>query len=167
MQGRLKLLDNFEGLLERPILQDELEKKYNLIIAQYKDDGLEVQNIFQDNKVPVSANEDDAPIFQNIPPVTGAIYWADTLRQRLREPMIKLRLYSEAVREVPEDFREIEKLYASLMLSSTSTSKRSTSPGRGTAWSHPASASRCACSGAWTRRPAESQLRPHAHPASS
>jgi dynein heavy chain len=105
MPSRLKLLDNFEGLLERPILQDELEKKYNLLIAQYKDDGLETQNIFQDNRIPVSQNDDDAPIFQNMPPVTGAIYWANSLRQRLREPMIKLRFYSEAVREVPEDFR--------------------------------------------------------------
>ena len=26
--GRFKLLDSFEGLLERPIIQDELEKKY-------------------------------------------------------------------------------------------------------------------------------------------
>lgn len=25
--GRFKLLDSFEGLLERPIIQDELEKK--------------------------------------------------------------------------------------------------------------------------------------------
>jgi dynein heavy chain len=111
----LKLLDNFEGLLERPIRQDELEKKYNLLIAQYKDDGLEVQNIFQDNKIPVSANEDEAPIFMNMPPVTGALYWVNSLRQRLREPMLKLRFYLDAVREVPEDFREIEKLYQSLM----------------------------------------------------
>jgi dynein heavy chain len=87
LQGRLKLLDNFEGLLERPILQDELEKKYNVLISQYKDDGLETQNIFQDNKQPVSSNEDDAPIFQNMPPVTGSVYWANSLRQRLREPM--------------------------------------------------------------------------------
>ena len=113
MQGRLKLLDNFEGLLERPILQDELEKKYNVLISQYKDDGLETQNIFQDNKQPVSSNEDDAPIFQNMPPVTGSVYWANSLRQRLREPMVKIRAYADAVREVPEDFREVEKLFAS------------------------------------------------------
>ena len=115
LPGRLKLLDNFEGLLERPILQDELEKKYNVLVAQYKDDGLETQNVFQDSKQAVATNADDAPIFQNMPPCTGAIYWANSLRQRLREPMVKIRAYADAVREVPEGFREIEMLYTSLM----------------------------------------------------
>jgi dynein heavy chain len=113
--GRLKLLDNFEGLLERPILQDELEQKYALLLLQYKDDALEVQNIFQDNKTAVSNNEDEAPIYSNMPPVTGAVFWANSLRQRLLDPMMKIRLYSDAVREVPEDFREIEKLFQSIM----------------------------------------------------
>ena len=29
--------------------------------------------------------------------------------QRLKEPMTKIRLYSDQVREIPEEFREIEK----------------------------------------------------------
>jgi len=30
--GRFKLLDSFEGLLNRPIIQDELEKKHSILL---------------------------------------------------------------------------------------------------------------------------------------
>ena len=55
--------------------------RYTLLLAQYKDDLMELQNILQDNKEPVTKNEDTAPIYCNMPPVTGAIYWINSLRQ--------------------------------------------------------------------------------------
>jgi dynein heavy chain len=36
--GRFKLLDNFEGLLNRPLIQDELEKKHIVLLEMYKQD---------------------------------------------------------------------------------------------------------------------------------
>ena len=36
--GKFKLLDSFEGLLNRPILADELEKKHTTLIGSYGDD---------------------------------------------------------------------------------------------------------------------------------
>ena len=48
----------------------------------------------------VSKNEDMAPIYSNMPPVTGAIYWINSLRQRLKEPMTKIRVYSDQVPSV-------------------------------------------------------------------
>mmetsp|Transcript_26845 Transcript_26845/g.4867 ORF Transcript_26845/g.4867 Transcript_26845/m.4867 type:complete len:262 (+) Transcript_26845:882-1667(+) len=36
--GRFKLLDSFEGLLNRPIIQDELEKKHITLLESYKQD---------------------------------------------------------------------------------------------------------------------------------
>jgi dynein heavy chain len=112
--GRTKLFDNFEGLLERTILQDELERRYTALLVQYKEDLREVQDLFTENKQKVEANADDAPINSNMPPVTGAIYWANALRLRVEGPMIKVKAYAEAVREVPEEFKEVEKLYRTL-----------------------------------------------------
>lgn len=36
LHGRFKLLDSFEGLLSRPIIQDELEKKHIVLLDMYK-----------------------------------------------------------------------------------------------------------------------------------
>ena len=36
--GKFKLLDSFEGLLNRPIIQDELEKKHINLLEIYKQD---------------------------------------------------------------------------------------------------------------------------------
>jgi dynein heavy chain len=36
--GKFKLLDSFEGLLNRPIIQDELEKKHITLLELYKTD---------------------------------------------------------------------------------------------------------------------------------
>jgi len=36
INGKFKLLDNFEGLLNRPIIQDELEKKHIVLLEMYK-----------------------------------------------------------------------------------------------------------------------------------
>ena len=34
--GKFKLLESFEGLLNRPIIQDELEKKHIILLELYK-----------------------------------------------------------------------------------------------------------------------------------
>ena len=36
--GKFKLLESFEGLLNRPIIQDELEKKHIILLELYKQD---------------------------------------------------------------------------------------------------------------------------------
>ena len=38
IQGRFKILESFEGLLNRPIIQDELEKKHIILLETYKQD---------------------------------------------------------------------------------------------------------------------------------
>ncbi|CEL96675.1 unnamed protein product [Vitrella brassicaformis CCMP3155] len=116
IQGRLKLFESFEGLLERPIIQDELEKKHSLLLQQFKSELREVQAIFNEQKATVDRFTDDAPIFSNLPPVAGAVYWIQSLLQRLEEPMQKLLVFSKSVQvsEMPEDFDEVEKLYKNL-----------------------------------------------------
>jgi dynein heavy chain len=81
--GRFKLLDNFEGLLNRPIIQDELEKKHIVLLEMYKQDLKQVQSIFLEGKVLVDKNHENAPVFLNMPPISGALTWCKSLRDRI------------------------------------------------------------------------------------
>ncbi|CAE7514124.1 ODA4 [Symbiodinium pilosum] len=98
LHGRAKLLDAFEGLLERPVLQAELVRKQQAMIGQYKQDVEELEAMqagFAANVDRVDACEPDAPIFYNLPPVAGALFWARSLRMRLRDPMPKILACNE------------------------------------------------------------------------
>lgn len=114
--GRFKLLDSFEGLLTRPIIQDELEKKHITLLESYKQDLKTVQQIFLESKPLVDKLDERAPISKNMPPVTGAINWTRGLMERIKEPMEKLSNLNQTVLE-REEYKDVQKLYKSLMKS--------------------------------------------------
>jgi dynein heavy chain len=62
--GKFKLLDSFEGLLERPIIQDELENKYMSLVQSYGQDLKLAQELFLQYR-------DSYPIAWNLPPIAG------------------------------------------------------------------------------------------------
>ena len=111
---RVKLFDIFEGLLERPIIQAELEKKHKMLLHQVEQDLTAVETGFVEAKDKVDQCYDDAPIFSNLPPAAGAIYWARCSRHRINDPMNKLAFYNLALRETPEEFREVKKQHQTL-----------------------------------------------------
>lgn len=90
LHGRFKLLDSFEGLLSRPIIQDELEKKHIVLLELYKQDLKSVQSTFLEGKVLVDRHDEKAPIPNNMPPISGALNWCKGLRDRIQEPIEKL-----------------------------------------------------------------------------
>jgi len=92
--GKFKLLDSFEGLLTRPIIQDELEKKHITLLELYKQDLKTVGAIFMEGKALVDKVDERAPIFNNLPPITGALNWTTGLLERISEPMNKLSILS-------------------------------------------------------------------------
>lgn len=114
--GRLKLLDSFEGLLNRPIIQDELEKKHITLLESYKLDLKTVQHIFLEGRPLVDRLEEKAPIAKNQPPITGALNWARGLMERIKEPIEKLSNLNQAVTE-REEYKDVQKLHSSLMKS--------------------------------------------------
>lgn len=113
IQGKFKLLESFEGLLTRPIIQDELEKKHIILLELYKNDLKVVQNIFHEGKVLVDKIDERAPIGSNMPPISGAIFWTTGLYERIKEPMEKLSSLSQSIQE-REEFKDIQKLYVSI-----------------------------------------------------
>jgi dynein heavy chain len=111
--GKFKLLDSFEGLLTRPIIQDELEKKHITLLELYKQDLKTVGAIFMEGKALVDKVDERAPIFNNLPPITGALNWTTGLLERISEPMDKLTILSQSIKD-REEYKDVCKLYHSL-----------------------------------------------------
>jgi len=88
--GKFKLLDSFEGLLNRPIIQDELEKKHITLLELYKQDLKVVGSIYMEGKALVDTIDERSPISINLPPIAGALNWTKGLLERIKEPMEKL-----------------------------------------------------------------------------
>jgi dynein heavy chain len=104
--GKFKLLESFEGLLSRAIIQDELEKKQINLLDLYKDDLKTVAQIFQDGKVLIEKQDENGPISLNMPPIAGAINWTSGLYERIREPMQKLQGLSQSIQD-REEYKDI------------------------------------------------------------
>ena len=104
--GKFKLLESFEGLLSRAIIQDELEKKQVTLLELYKNDLKTVAQIFQDGKVLIEKNDENGPISLNMPPIAGAINWTSGLYERIHEPMERLQLLSQSIQD-REEYKDI------------------------------------------------------------
>ncbi|RYG70338.1 hypothetical protein EON64_00425, partial [archaeon] len=107
--GRFKLLDSFEGLLERPIIQDELEKKYIGLVQSYGADLKTVQELFLHYR-------DNCPIAWNLPPIAGALTWCRGLMERIDTPFKKLSELDKAILD-REEAKEVIKVYQTIKAS--------------------------------------------------
>ena len=105
--GRFKLLDSFEGLLERPIIQDELEKKYVSLVQAYGLDLKIVQELFL-------AYRDACPISWNLPPIAGALTWCRGLVSRIEIAYAKLSMLEQGIL-IREEAKEVQKVYSTIM----------------------------------------------------
>lgn len=107
--GRFKLLDSFDDLLERPIIQDELERKQIALVQQYGADLKRVQELFLTER-------EAPPISWNLPPIAGALSWCRGLKERIQDPMGKLKQLSRTIMS-REEAKEVSKIYASIIAS--------------------------------------------------
>ncbi len=106
--GRFKLLDGFEGLLERPIIQDELEKKYVGLVQSYGQDLKTVQELF------LQYRDTKCPIAWNMPPIAGALSWCKGLVERISIPMQKLNQLDKTIIE-REEAKEVAKVFSTIV----------------------------------------------------
>jgi dynein heavy chain len=105
--GQFKLLDSFDSLVNRPIIADELERKYVELINSYSEDLHHVQHIFMESR-------EDPPISHNLPPIAGALSWCRGLHERVRLPMDKLKLLDRKIME-REEAREVIAEYTTFL----------------------------------------------------
>jgi len=83
LMARFKLFDSFDDLLNRKLILEECERKYMVMLEQFKIDLKKVQSIFIENKHLLDSNSELAPIPRNMAPITGAISWANGLMDRI------------------------------------------------------------------------------------
>ena len=107
INATFKLLDSFEGLLERDVIAADIEKKHVDLLHAYNDDLKEVNDIFNSNK-------ERPQLSKNAAPMSGAVAWVGALVRRIEEPMAKLRVGNKMILET-EEAKEINKLYNTMM----------------------------------------------------
>ncbi len=113
-----KLIESFEGLLEREFIQADLERKHVDLIKAYGQDLRDVQDSFNSHKA-LSApgkylERQGPPLYVNMPPVSGALFWVRGLIERIEEPMVKLRQTLRLMLD-SEEAKEVNKVYTSLL----------------------------------------------------
>lgn len=107
LSGKFKLLFGFEGLLNRPIINEEMKTEQSILLTNFSEDMKIINQIFIDNK-------NDPPIGNNLPPVAGALIWSRSLYDRIVKPMEEIRQLSSELLE-KEESKEIMKSYTLLI----------------------------------------------------
>ncbi|KAJ3292200.1 hypothetical protein HDU79_001606 [Rhizoclosmatium sp. JEL0117] len=85
-----RLLESFSGLLNRPVIQQDFEKKYFSLLKTYSQDLDDANVIFLKFK-------DNPPIHYNMPPITGAVAWTHELKDRIGKSMEKLKTLNHSI----------------------------------------------------------------------
>ena len=90
-----KLIESFEGLLEREFIQADLERRQADLLRAYASDLKDVSEIFHRQRATSAAGKylerEGPPLYVNMPPVSGALFWTRGLVERIEEPMAKLK----------------------------------------------------------------------------
>jgi len=71
-----KLLDSFEGLLDRGVIAADLERKHLDLVSGYGQDLKEVADMFRETK-------EDPPLNKNAAPHSGRVTWVRGLKERV------------------------------------------------------------------------------------
>ena len=81
-----KLVDTYEGFLDRNIIQQEWYKRQTDVLKLYHNDLLEVQQCFRDYNNDI----ENQPIYHVMPPTAAQLVWARGLLERIQEPFSRL-----------------------------------------------------------------------------
>lgn len=84
LTSTFKLLDSFEGLLERQVIAEDMDKKQQQLMRSYQSDIREALEIFESSKSKPNTARNSAPF-------SGSISWVRGLKERVQVPMGKLR----------------------------------------------------------------------------
>jgi len=107
VDAAFKLFDSFEGIIERVSIQNILEKHYLSLLAAYKIDLGQIMQMF-------ISNQDKPPIYNNMPPIAGALNWCLGLEMRATIPMLKFRQCGQALLE-SDEMIEVEAMHTHIL----------------------------------------------------
>ena len=110
--GRFQLVDTFDKhLLDRPIIQDEVEVKQIVLIQSYGKDLKVIQEEFLQYRC-----NPPKETFRNLPPISGALTWCHGLIARVKIPMEKMQELDRNILD-REEAKEVIKVQKAIMSS--------------------------------------------------
>lgn len=110
--GRFQIVDTFDRqLLDRPIIQDEVEVKQIALIGSYGQDLKIVQEEFLRYR-----SDPPKETMRNLPPIGGALTWCRGLVARASIPMEKMQSLSPNILD-REEAKEVVKVQRAIMSS--------------------------------------------------
>ena len=84
-----------QGLLDREVIAADIEKKHVDLLDSYASDLKDVSDIF-------NAYKDRPVVAKNSAPHSGAVAWVRGLKERIEEPMQKLKTMNKLVLEMDQ-----------------------------------------------------------------
>nr|XP_061808009.1 dynein axonemal heavy chain 9-like isoform X2 [Nerophis lumbriciformis] len=89
LEQAFKVLDMFGGLLERPLVSQDVLDRYPRLVSMFDKDLDSCKLLYHEH---IIANElGSAPVNRNMPAVAGGLRWAQELQQRIQTPFFKFR----------------------------------------------------------------------------
>ena len=111
---RFKIIEFFDVMLQRPLVQEEVEKRFVKLIDEFKDDLKTVQSIFLKGRDLVSDPDSKVPVYGRLPAIVQKLTWAQSLRKRIEGPYVNFKETNFSIEE-KEEFKDVEKLYQTLL----------------------------------------------------
>ena len=107
VDAAFKLFDSFEGIIERTAIQNVLEKHFLILLEEYGVDLQEILSMFL-------ADQNEPPIYNNMPMIAGALNWSIGLELRATTPMAKFRKCSTALLS-SDEMAEVESTHTYIL----------------------------------------------------
>ena len=85
-----KLIQIFGSLLERPIISQNFERNYSIILEHVENEMDNAKQIF-DRQMDLQGEHGSIQLDRNMPKVAGSLMWAEELKQRYTQPMEQFR----------------------------------------------------------------------------
>ncbi|KFW62348.1 Dynein heavy chain 9, axonemal, partial [Pygoscelis adeliae] len=115
LEHAFKLLDMFGSLLERPVIAADAADKYSALISMFNS-TLDHARLIYSRHIRAELELGSPPVHKNMPPVAGALGWAQELRARIQvsfghfRHITHLCLDSAEGRRVTEKYEEMIRL---------------------------------------------------------
>ncbi|XP_071954573.1 dynein beta chain, ciliary-like [Antedon mediterranea] len=114
LESTFKMLDCYGPILDRPVICEDFEHKYPIILKMYNEE-LDKSKVIYDNQMrSCETSENKPPLHKNLPEVAGALKWAKELRMRLEKPMASFKHIEHPVMQT-EDAATIFNKYEEMM----------------------------------------------------
>ncbi|XP_068007847.1 dynein axonemal heavy chain 9-like [Melanerpes formicivorus] len=115
LEHTFKVLEMFGSLLERPGMAADAADSYSVLLHRLSS-ALDHAQLLYCRQMKAELELGRAPVHRNMPPVAGALCWAEELRARIQLPLGRLRSLPQCCLEPAEARRVVEKSEALVQL---------------------------------------------------